>query len=815
MGIKVGFRILSIAIILLLSGELTLSTAYFDASGSSLINSTQTLNLKATNPQNTTFVTPKIKINQDPVTIDPGVQAEINTGQKVDVWLHLRQSADLSSIPATFSKNQRGKYVFDALTQTANASQAHLRSYLRLNGIKFEAHWIVDSILAYDVSSNDLTVIATFPEILGIFGRYSAQLDTGQIEQSADINRTLADLTTAWSGTDWGLEFTNASEVWNTLGDAGAGIVVANIDTGVEATHPVLVNQYRGTLTGSNNYNWYAPTSQAQAACTNAATTPCDWHGHGTHTMGTMVGDDGVPGSSGHRTGMAPEAEWIACMGCDLTSSNGCSDNALIGCAEWVLAPTDLNGQNADPTKAPDIVNNSWGGGQGSDWFKSYVEAWVAAGIFPAFSEGNSGPSCSTANDPGDYPESFATGAIDSTGEIASFSSRGPGSFSNNLKPDLVAPGVSIYSSWNNDGYTALSGTSMASPHTAGAVALLWSAIPALKGNVSSTINLLYTSANPDVPADNACGAPGSASMPNYTYGYGYLDAMALVLNGCDCSPVLSTTEVSDPFWVTKPMTFNVNLTNPSTGLSYLQARLNLTIQNATLSNITSLEYKSGSDWVTILLTQSGANVTGYIGSPGGILLSPGATQSITLRANWALAGIYVVEIDLVNSNYSAPVLANTVISVQVFNSPSISLNGLNMPFISDVSYPFSVALTNPAAPTGTSITQANLLFTFLNTNLADISALKYQSGEDWLDLSLVQSGANVVGNYPLSGGFTISSGNSTSFAFLLSFAGYGIHSLEIDLINADQAYLLLSTSTVVIPVGNYQVFAPLVRQRN
>jgi len=244
--------------------------------------------------------------------------------------------------------------------------------------------------------------------------------------------------------------------------------------------------------------------------------------------------------------------------------------------------------------QSPNIVNNSWGGGQGDNWFESYVQAWVAAGIFPAFSNGNLGPNCPSASDPGDYPESFATGAVDNTGEIASFSGRGPGSFNNDLKPDLVAPGVSVWSSWNNNGYVELTGTSMASPHTAGAVALLWSAVPALKGDVAATINLLYASANPDVPADNTCGAPGNTDLPNYTYGYGYLDAMALVLDGSNRLPVLTTSQVSDPFWTGKPMTFTVGLSNPSNGLTYNQARINLTIQNATQADITSMEYLFG-----------------------------------------------------------------------------------------------------------------------------------------------------------------------------------------------------------------------------
>ena len=206
----------------------------------------------------------------------------------------------------------------------------------------------------------------------------------------------------------------------------GAGMVVANIDTGVQFNHPALVNQYRGNLGGGSfdhTNNWYDPANICGGA-------PCDNVGHGSHTMGTMVGDDGA----GNQVGVAPGAKWIACKGCE---SGSCSGGSLISCAQWILAP------GGNSSLRPNVVNNSWGGGSGSNWYQSYVQSWVAAGIFPAFSAGNSGSACSTANDPGDYPESFASGATDSGDNIASFSSRGPSLFGG-VKPNVSAPGVNI-----------------------------------------------------------------------------------------------------------------------------------------------------------------------------------------------------------------------------------------------------------------------------------------------------------------------------------------------------------------------------------
>jgi subtilisin family serine protease len=243
--------------------------------------------------------------------------------------------------------------------------------------------------------------------------------------------------------------------------------------------------------------------------------------------MGTMVGKDDP--TLAYMVGMAPNAKWIACKGCESTS---CSTFALDTCADWILAP------GGSAANRPNVVNNSWGDGKGGDlWYQAKVVAWRAAGIFPAFAAGNRNIFilCNILDSPGDYQESFGSAAHDSSRAIAYFSSTGPSAFGDTpyTKPNISAPGVSICStvppnSWD----CSYSGTSMASPHSAGAVALLWSCNPALVGQIDTTFQLLQNNTDP-APA-GSCGAP-SDGQGNYTYGYGYLDV--LKAGEASCAP--------------------------------------------------------------------------------------------------------------------------------------------------------------------------------------------------------------------------------------------------------------------------------------
>ena len=326
-----------------------------------------------------------------------------------------------------------------------------------------------------------------------------------------------------------GIAYTHAPDVW-ALGFRGQGITVAGADTGQRWTHNALKPHYRGWdgVTADHNYNWHDSIHDSTGnPCGNDSPFPCDDSGHGTHTIGTAVGDDGM----GNQIGMAPGARWIGCRNMD--QGNG-TPARYIECMEWFLAPYPIGGGQGDPLRAPDITSNSWvcppSEGCSANTLQAAVEAQAAAGIMMVAGAGNDGPNCSTVMyPPAIYAASYTVGAL-TTGQdvIANFSSRGPVTVdgSNRIKPDISAPGTGTRSSYNtsDNAYTTLSGTSMATPHIAGAMTLLWCARPDLRHNVSGSRTVLNDAAH--FIAYKLCG---SAGPPNNVTGWGRVDVLAAV----------------------------------------------------------------------------------------------------------------------------------------------------------------------------------------------------------------------------------------------------------------------------------------------
>ncbi|MEV0716696.1 carboxypeptidase regulatory-like domain-containing protein [Asanoa sp. NPDC050611] len=431
---------------------------------------------------------------------------QLTANKNADFWIKFAAKADLAPAYKIADSDKRGQYVYDALRATAKQSQSAVIAQLDATGADYESFWINNSIYVEDGTLDLAQRVAASSTVAGVHQQFA------MAEVKPVMSKPAGPKTTA--AVEWGVAAINAPEVWD-RGATGEGITVASFDTGVDVTHPALRSKYRGTNPDgslSNDYNWFdIPDTCGGAPCPSAGE-------HGTHTTGTMVGQDGA-----NQIGVAPGAKWIAANCID---NDGCSFDDYLADAQWFLAPTRMDGSDADPAMRPDIINNSWGIPPGvdlpEDWMSAETQAWNASGIFGSWAAGNEGPSCSTTRFPGEFTHTYATGAYDINGNIASFSSRGPGR-ENELKPNIAAPGVNVRSSIPG-GYGNASGTSMAAPHLAGAIALLWSASPAMYRDVEGTKALLDGTAVDT--ADTSCG--GTAA-DNNVWGEGKLDVAALV----------------------------------------------------------------------------------------------------------------------------------------------------------------------------------------------------------------------------------------------------------------------------------------------
>ncbi|MFE4960532.1 S8 family serine peptidase [Streptomyces sp. NPDC056653] len=458
-------------------------------------------------------------LGSDPANADQKIEADLvsdlTKNPDTPFWIRFGAKADLGKASAAKGRDARGTAVLKALRDTADTQQADVIAKVKAAGAHYHAFWASNTVYVTGGSLKLAEDLAKGAEVSRLQGDRVYKLpEPIKAAKVAAVNSAAVD-----TPVEWGLKAIGADRVWKDFGARGEGVVIGSIDSGAQFDHPALKASYRGTRadgTYDHNYNWYDPTN----TCGTPSLEPCDNSGHGTHTIGTMTGGKGTTSD----IGVAPGAKWISAKGC--ATSQSCTGFALLASGQWMLAPTDLNGNNPRPELRPDIINNSWGLDNGiavEPFYQDMVNAWTAAGIFPVFANGNSGPGCNTAGSPGDYTSTYAAGAFDRNGNIASFSSRGQGE-NGEIKPNIAAPGVSILSAVPGSTYASMSGTSMAAPHTAGAVALLWSASPRLAHDIPATRALLDRTAV-DVD-DTSCG--GTAA-DNNVWGEGKLDALALV----------------------------------------------------------------------------------------------------------------------------------------------------------------------------------------------------------------------------------------------------------------------------------------------
>ncbi len=480
----------------------------------------------------TAFLLPPSQNWRDKVA--PELLAKAERGGTHPFIVKMAQQADLSDLRHIHGKERKAELAYKRLSLAANEGQASLRRFLQERRQPYRPFWVI-SALALKGDLQLIAEIAARPDVAFIYDDPQVVLEEPLM---AAGSRSPEDL-------PWGLTMIGADQVW-ALGITGEGVVVGGQDTGVDWEHPAIQGKYRGWdgSEADHNYNWHdaiheinplhndsIPNDPNNNPCGLNVPYPCDDHNHGTHTIGTMTGDDG----GDNQIGVAPGAKWIACR--NMERGYG-TPSTYIECFEWFMAPTDINGENPDPAQAPHVINNSWGcpemeGCNPSNFplMQSVVDNVKASGIVVVVSAGNSGSSCSSVNAPAAiFPGSFTVGATASNDTIAGFSSRGPVAVDSSFrrKPDISAPGVGVYSCIRNGQYASWSGTSMAGPHVAGVVALMISANPELAGEVDVIQDIIEQTAVPKTTGQDCGDIPGS-EVPNNTYGYGRINALAAV----------------------------------------------------------------------------------------------------------------------------------------------------------------------------------------------------------------------------------------------------------------------------------------------
>ncbi len=412
----------------------------------------------------------------------------------------LSDQADLSGLATIPDRAARVRATHQRLVEHAERTQERLRDELRRARMRFTPYYLVNAVLV-DTDPALRWWLASRPGV----DRVLLDQRLRPLPASATAERGTA---TAPDGIGWNITMVRADLAWNQPNASGAGIVIGTSDSGVDGAHPALRSGFR-----AGDDSWYDPW--------NNTIVPTDHNGHGTHTIGTALGRNGI--------GVAPAAQWIGCVNLD---RNLGSPSRYLDCLQFMLAPFPHGGDprwDGRPERAAHVLTNSWGcppiEGCDVEALRPATAALSAAGIFVVAAAGNTGPACSTVDDPpAPYADVLTVGAVDHEGVVAPFSSRGPAPDGGD-KPDLAAPGVDVLSSLPGGGYGVNSGTSMAAPHVAGVVALMWSANPRLVGDIETTRRILRASARtPLAPADpTQCGP-----VANLT-GAGIVDAEAAV----------------------------------------------------------------------------------------------------------------------------------------------------------------------------------------------------------------------------------------------------------------------------------------------
>jgi len=603
------------------------------------------------------FLASMFWLNTLPVT--ESAAQSVASDNKVGVIVTMSNKANIRDIRDRVRSERRTR-ILKRMRRHARRTQVHLLRVLeRIGATDVKELWVLNGVAAQ-------VPLDKIDRLLRVPGLESVRVDEA----------VSAPVTTAGTEApaEWNIDLVGAPALWN-LGFRGQGVTVANMDTGVDLQHPDLTSRYRG---GSNS--WFDPNGQHP--------TPADLNGHGTQTMGLMVGGD----AGGTSIGVAHEAQWMAVKIFDDAGNTTLSK--IHQGFQYLLDP------DGDPNTddSPDIVNNSWGfslnSGQCVQEFQTDIETLKAAGIAVVFSAGNNGPASSTDASPANNIPGFAAGSVDQALNVSGFSSRGPSSCDGTIFPELTAPGDNVLTADRSFGgflfYSQVFGTSFAAPHIAGAMALLKSAFPA--ASVDELENALKSSA-----------WDGGQAGEDNDFGFGLIDTLAaynfLVANppGGGQPPANNAPVANNDGYT---MDAGTILTVPASGV---------------LANDTDADGDS-------LTANSAGSIAGLALSPdGSFSYDPGAFTGTTSFTYTAFDGTD-------NSNIATVTITVNAPPPPANNAPVANNDGYTMDAGTILTVPASGVLTNDTDADGDSLT-ANLAGSIAGLALSSDGSFSYDPG--------------------------------------------------------------------------------------
>ncbi|MEE9182559.1 MAG: S8 family serine peptidase, partial [candidate division NC10 bacterium] len=436
--------------------------------------------------------------------VDPNLRdrlSDLSEEVPVEFVLRLADRADLAA-----AQFQRGEVVRRLRTVAAD-SQTDLLPLLHEAGFQVTASFWITNALLVQGPAGQVPVLTTSPRVDRLHSNFQVEALGSESPSSEDVSKT---------SLTWGLERVGAERVWSELGVRGAGVRVCVSDTGVDVSHPDLAGKMWSDVPGDPLYpgGWIEFGSSGNPV---PGSTPHDTNGHGTHTSGTVLGGD----ASGAAIGMAPEATLMHAL--VMPGGGGTFAQAIAG-IEWCVSPYD--GDGAPAGQPADVHSMSWGASGYANELVDPIRNSYLAGTLPVASAGNCGEGCT--NSPGNIYDALGIGASDVSDHIADISSgevvqklnwnSPPADWPTDwITPTVSAPGVKVLSSLPNGTYAEWSGTSMATTHVAGCVALMLSADPTLtpaairEGLVATAV--WFDTYNP--------------MPPDLRYGWGRIDCFA------------------------------------------------------------------------------------------------------------------------------------------------------------------------------------------------------------------------------------------------------------------------------------------------